>query len=175
MSIVSFILALAGWIIQPPLTRSSYRGLSVVDGKTVWISGSRARFLRTSDGGQSWKVDSIAGDSTSDLRDIEAFDDRSAIAISAGPAEQGHAKIFRTVDGGASWTTVFSTDQKGVFFDALSFWDRDHGIVMSDPIDGKLFLLVTDDGGRSWSRVAADGLPTMLPNEAAFAASGTCL
>jgi photosystem II stability/assembly factor-like uncharacterized protein len=172
---ILFIVLAAGWILQPALTRSSFRGLSAVDAKTVWVSGSRARFLRTTDGGATWKLDSIAGDSTSDLRDIHAFDARTAVAISAGPAEQGHAKIFRTTDGGATWTTVFTTDQAGVFFDALSFWDRQHGIVMSDPVDGKLFLLVTDDGGTTWTRVAPDGLPPMLPKEAAFAASGTCL
>jgi photosystem II stability/assembly factor-like uncharacterized protein len=70
---------------------------------------------------------------------------------------------------------VFTTDQKGVFLDAISFWDADHGIVLSDPIDGKLFLLVTDDGGVTWSRIPPEGLPAVLPNEAAFAASGTCL
>jgi photosystem II stability/assembly factor-like uncharacterized protein len=47
--------------------------------------------------------------------------------------------------------------------------------VLSDPVDGKLFLLVTDDGGTTWSRVSPDSLPPMLPKEAAFAASGTCL
>src|SRR3954471_21989798 len=165
------LLFVAGWVVQPALTRSSFRGLSAVDAKTVWVSGSRARFLRTTDGGGTWKLDSIAGDTTSDLRDIQAFDGSTAVAISAGPAEQGHAKIFRTTDGGATWTTVFTTDQAGVFFDALSFWDKQHGIVMSDPIDGKLFLLVTDDGGSTWSRVSPDGLPAMLPKEAAFAAS----
>src|SRR4051812_37049371 len=175
MTEILFLILAAGWILQPAATRSSFRGLSAVDSKTVWVSGSHARFLKTTDGGTTWKVDSIAGDSTSDLRDIHAFDATTAVAVSAGPAEQGHAKIFRTTDGGATWTTVFTTDQTGVFFDALSFWDKQHGMVMSDPIDGKLFLLVTDDGGSSWSRVSPDGLPAMLPKEAAFAASGTCL
>jgi photosystem II stability/assembly factor-like uncharacterized protein len=147
----------------------------VVNEKTAWVSGSRATFLRTTDGGATWKLDSIAGKATLDLRDIHAFDDRNAVAISAGEAEKGLANILRTSDGGATWTTVFTTDQKGVFFDAISFWDDQNGIVMSDPIDNRLFLLVTSDGGATWTRVAAENLPEMLPNEAAFAASGTCL
>ena len=164
-----------GWVSQPSGTRSSFRGLSVVDAKTVWVSGSRATFLRTTDGGMSWRLDSIAGADSLDLRDIQAFDAATAVAISAGPAEKGQAKIFRTTDGGATWTTVFTTDQPGVFLDAVSFWDAQHGIVLSDPVDGKLFLLVTDDGGETWSRVPPGGFPPMLPAEAAFAASGTCL
>jgi photosystem II stability/assembly factor-like uncharacterized protein len=172
IAVVSFS---GGWVVQPSGSRSSFRGLSVVDAKTVWVSGSRANFLRTTDGGTTWKLDSIAGADSLDLRDIQAFDAITAVAISAGPAEKGQARIFRTSDGGATWTTVFTTDQKGVFFDALSFWDARHGIVMSDPVEGKLFLLITDDGGSTWTRVPTAGLPAMLPNEAAFAASGTCL
>lgn len=164
-----------GWVIQPSGTRASFRGLSVVDAKTVWVSGSRAKFLRTTDGGTTWKLDSIAGADSLDLRDIHAFDATTAVAISAGPAEKGQAKIFRTTDAGATWTTVFTTDQKGVFLDAVSFWDARHGIVLSDPVGEKFYLLVTDDGGSTWSRVPPENLPSTLPNEGAFAASGTCL
>jgi photosystem II stability/assembly factor-like uncharacterized protein len=162
-----------GWVIQPSGTRASFRGLSVLDAKTAWVSGSRANFLRTTDGGATWRLDSIPGADSLDLRDIHAIDERTAIAISAGEAEKGKGKIFRTADAGATWTTVFATDQKGVFFDAVSFWDARHGIVFSDPIDNKPFLLVTDDGGVTWNRVPPEGLPEMLPGEAAFAASGT--
>src|SRR4051812_28148043 len=161
-----------GWVEQPSGTRASFRGLSVVDAKTAWVSGTRATVLHTVDGGATWKLDSIAGETRLDLRDIHAFDRNTAIAISAGEADSGRAKILRTVDGGASWSTVYSTTQKGVFFDAISFWDARNGIVMSDPVDNKLFLLVTSDGGATWSRVAPEGLPEMLPGEAAFAASG---
>ncbi len=144
---LSLAILSGGWIIQPSGTSASFRGLSVVDAQTVWVSGSRGTFLRTTNGGTTWKLDSIAGAESLDLRDLQAFDASIAVAISAGPAEKGQAKVFRTTDGGATWTTVFTTDQKGVFFDAVSFWDARHGIVLSDPVDGKLFLLVTDDGG----------------------------
>lgn len=70
---------------------------------------------------------------------------------------------------------MFETAEKGVFLDAMAFWDDQHGIALSDPVGGKLFLLATDDGGVTWSRIPTDNAPPMLPNEAAFAASGTCL
>jgi photosystem II stability/assembly factor-like uncharacterized protein len=116
----------------------------------------------------------LAGADSLDLRAIVARDAAHAWAISSGPAEQGQARIFRTQDG-AHWSTVFETGEKGVFLDALAFWDDRHGIALSDPVDGKLFVLVTDDGGRTWNRVAADSAPAVLPGEASFAASGTCL
>lgn len=175
MGILAALVIAGGWDIQPVATRASFRGLSVVNAKTAWVSGSRATFLRTSDGGATWTLDSIAGKATLDLRDIHAFSADTAVALSAGEAEKGLAHILRTTDGGATWSTAFTTDQKGVFFDAISFWDDRNGIVMSDPVDNKLFLLVTSDGGATWSRVAPEALPEMLPGEAAFAASGTCV
>jgi photosystem II stability/assembly factor-like uncharacterized protein len=173
--VISFITFAGGWDLQPVPTRASFRGLSVVDSKVAWVSGSRATFVKTTDGGATWKVDSIAGKGALDLRDIHAFDAKTAVAISAGEAEKGLANILRTTDGGATWTTVYTTDTRGVFFDAISFWDAKHGIVQSDPVDNKLFLLTTSDGGKTWTRVDPRGIPEMLQGEAAFAASGTCL
>jgi photosystem II stability/assembly factor-like uncharacterized protein len=76
-----------------------------------------------------------------------------------------------TQNAGSTWTRVFTTERKGVFFDAMGFWDASHGIVMSDPVDGKFVLLQ----GADWGFMSQDGLPPVLPGEAAFAASGTCL
>ena len=61
--------------------------------------------------------------------------------------------------GGRQWHLVYSTDTKGVFFDAIAFWDTRHGIAMSDPVDSAFFLITTDDGGRTWSRVPPQTLP----------------
>jgi photosystem II stability/assembly factor-like uncharacterized protein len=166
--------AAGGWE-QKTMTNASFRGLSVVNSKVVWISGSRATVLRTTDGGQSWQSSTISSRPRLDLRDIHAFDGKTAIAISAGEADSGFANILRTVDGGVNWKTVFTTDTKGVFFDAISFWDEKNGIVQSDPVDKKLFLLTTSDGGTSWKRVDPAALPEMLEGEAAFAASGTAM
>src|SRR5262249_22040789 len=46
---------------------------------------------------------------------------------------------------------------------------------MGDPVDGRLFILATDDAGATWKQVDTKNAPPMLANEAAFAASGTCL
>ena len=169
------LAATSGWEQQAVDTRASFRGISVVNEKVVWISGSRATLVKTTDGGATWTVGKIGTRDSLDFRDIHAFDANTAVAISAGEAEKGQANILRTTDGGATWTVVYTTDTKGVFFDALSFWDAKNGIVQSDPVDGKLVLLTTSDGGVTWSRVDPAGIPQGLDGEAAFAASGTAL
>jgi photosystem II stability/assembly factor-like uncharacterized protein len=67
----------------------------------------------------------------------------------------------------------FKNEDPKAFFDAMSFWDANHGIVFGDSVDGQFYILTTNDGGRVWSRVHADKLPAALENEGAFAASGT--
>jgi photosystem II stability/assembly factor-like uncharacterized protein len=55
----------------------------------------------------------------------------------------------------------------------MTFWDADNGIVFGDSIDGRLEILMTNNGGQNWKRLAGSELPPALPNEGAFAASGT--
>ena len=164
----------AQWTRQPAGTDAEFRGLSVVSPSVVWASGTKGRIARTVDGGMTWTVDTVPGAATLDFRDIAAASATHAWAMSAGPAEQGQARIYRS-DGGMQWTRRFATEEKGVFLDALKFWDDRHGIAMGDPVEGRLFLMITDDGGDTWRRVPTNDAPPMLPGEAAFAASGTCL
>lgn len=164
----------AQWIPQQSGTDAEFRGLVAVSRTVVWASGTKNRVAHSTDGGRTWKVDTITSGSTLDLRAIAAASPTVAWTLSAGPAEQGQAQIFHT-DDGSRWTRQFETNQPGVFLDALAFWDPQHGIALSDPVGGQLFILATDDGGRSWARVAATGATAVLPGEAAFAASGTCL
>ena len=167
--------ARAQWEQQPFGVDAELRGLSVVDARVVWVSGAGGRYGRTTDGGRSWRVDTVPGATGLDFRAVHAVDARTALVMSAGEAERGQARIYRTTDGGAHWSLVYHTERKGVFLDALAFWDARHGIVMGDPIDGRFFILLTNDGGRTWLPVAAERMPPTLDGEAAFAASGSCL
>ena len=165
----------ARWVSQPVKSSSSCRSLSAVSATVAWAGCSGGKIYRTIDGGASWSVDSVAGASRLDFRGIKAFDANTAIAVSAGPAEQGQARIYRTTDGAKTWTLTHSDTTKGVFFDGVAFWDAQHGFTFSDPINGRFVILTTVDGGVHWNAVPAENIPPVLPNEAAFAASNTQL
>lgn len=161
---------------RPPVASgASCRSLSAVSASVAWAGCTGGQLLRTVDGGNDWTVDSVAGAASLDFRGIKAFDERSAVVVSAGPAERGQARIFRTDDGARHWTQTWSDTTAGVFLDGVAFWDADHGFTFSDPVGGRFVILTTDDGGRSWHRVPAERIPPTLPNEAAFAASNTQL
>ncbi len=163
----------AQWAPQASGTTAEIRGLVATAPNVVWASGTRGQVLRTSDGGTTWTVDTVAGAGTLDLRSIAVRGSR-AWAASAGPAETGAAKIFYT-SRGSPWSMQFAARDSGVFIDAIAFWDDAHGIALSDPVGGKLYLLRTDDGGATWTRIPTDDAPSVLKGEGSFAASGTCL
>ena len=101
------------------------------------------------------------------------FDARRAVVLAIGEGEA--SRVFRTEDGGATWTETFRNPDPRAFYDCLTFFDRRHGIALSDPVDGKYRILSTADGGRSWRVLPSDGMPPAQQGEAAFAASGQCL
>lgn len=152
-------------------TTAELRGLSVVSDKVAWASGAKGTVLRTVDG-VHWQALQVDGAGQIDLRDIHAIDANTAIAMGAGPGAA--SRIYRTVDGGASWRLMATNQVAEGFWDAMAFWDKDHGILFGDPVKGSFQVYATADGGASWQAVDSSGLEAM-PNEGAFAASGTCL
>ncbi|MEU6314980.1 oxidoreductase [Streptomyces sp. NPDC047014] len=165
----------AGWALKPTGSTSRFRGLAAVSRTAAWVAGSKGTVLRTRDGGRTWKDVSppAAVAEGLELRDIEAFDERRAVALSIGEGEA--SRVLRTEDGGATWTETFRNPDPRAFYDCLTFFDARHGLAMSDPVDGKFRILSTSDGGRSWRVLPATGMPEALPGEAGFAASGQCL
>jgi photosystem II stability/assembly factor-like uncharacterized protein len=158
------------WTSQSSGTIARLRGVSAVNARVAWASGSDSTVLRTEDGGTNWKKVFVTSDKL-DFRDIDAIDERTAFVLSIGNGEA--SRIYKTTDSGATWSLQFKNTDPQAFYDAMSFWDANHGIVIGDSITGKFCILITDNGGRNWNRVPAESLPPALANEGAFAASGT--
>ncbi len=149
---------------------TSIRGLDAVDANVCWF-GTKGGIGRTVDGGQSWQFTQI--DEHLDFRDIEAIDAQHCIAMSAGAGTA--SRLYRTLDGGVTWQLIYQNNIGSGFFNGMAFRDHQHGILAGDPINDRLFLLATKDGGASWHRIAENTAPRMLSGEHAFAASGTHL
>jgi len=148
------------------------RGISAVSSKVAWASGAKGTVLRTIDGGETWETLAIVGADSLDFRDIQAFDQNTAFVLSIGPGDQ--SRIYKTADGGRIWQRQFTNSDPKAFYDCFAFWDSTHGIAVSDSLDGKFPLIATSDG-MTWNPVVVKNMPAALPNEGAFAASGTCI
>jgi photosystem II stability/assembly factor-like uncharacterized protein len=150
-------------------TTASFRGLCVVDDRVVWASGTRGTVIHSIDGGGTWRVDSVPGAATFDLRAIHAHDASVAhVAATAG-------RIWRTTDGGKTWSLRYQAADTSMFLDAIVFFDQRHGLALGDPMNGRFVILVTRDGGDSWGEAPEASRPLAMDGEAAFAASGTSL
>ena len=149
--------------------KTSLRGLSVVNDNVIWVSGSNGTVGKSTNGGKNWKWITVAGFEKTDFRDIEAFDASTAIIM--GVAEPAY--ILKTTDGGESWKVVYENKTKGMFLDAMEFWNEQAGIVVGDPINGRFFIARSFDGGNSWQDLPFEKRPIADSGEACFAASGT--
>ncbi len=148
-------------------TKTSLRGLSVVNDNVVWVSGSGGTVGRSNNGGKNWNWFTVKGFEKTEFRDIEAFDASTAIIM--GIAEPAY--ILKTTDGGETWKVVYENKTKGMFLDAMDFVGEKYGMVVGDPINNKVFLAETYDGGETWKEY--DGKLVADSGEAFFAASGT--
>jgi photosystem II stability/assembly factor-like uncharacterized protein len=147
--------------------------VSPVNERIVWVSGSRGTWLRTTDGGATWKSGRVSGADSLQFRDVHAVDSTTAYLLSIGSGTQ--SRIYKTTDAGEHWTLQYTNPDSAGFFDCMDFWDANHGIVIGDAIGAEVAILTTADGGATWSRVAPATLPAAQPADGSFAASGTCL
>lgn len=174
MNVLPLILAVffvsPTWSPQTSGVTARLRGVSAVNDRVAWASGSGSTVLRTEDGGASWKKLTVTTDAL-DFRDIDAIDEHTAYVLSIGNGDV--SRIYKTTDAGKTWVLQFRNDDPKRFLDAMSFWDANHGIVIGDSIDRGFDILLTSNGGQNWTRVSPDMLPPALENEGAFAASGT--
>jgi photosystem II stability/assembly factor-like uncharacterized protein len=124
--------------------------------------------FRSTNGGSSFSSTKVKNYESRDFRDIEAFDSNTAIIMAVSEP----AIILKTWDGGKTWKEVFVDSTPGMFLDAMDF-EGSNGVVIGDPIDGKVFLAETNDHGDSWQIINNRECSIMKTGEAFFASSGS--
>lgn len=160
-------------LLNSQKSKVSFRGLSVVNDSTIWVSGSEGTIGLSTDSGKTFEWVSPEGFSKRDFRAIAGFDTQTAIAIAVGSP----AVIIKTTDGGRNWTEVYRDEHPDVFLDDMSFYSENLkiGIAVGDPIQGDAYFLKTIDGGDSWKKIDQSLLPDLDDGEAFFAASNSNL
>lgn len=165
----------------------SIRGLSVVNDRTFWVSGSNGTVGRSLDGGNSMEWMTVTGYEKRDFRDVEAIDEHTAVIMGIDTP----AIILRTTDGGKNWEKVFEDTTTGMFLDAMYMHidsaaiKKNKGkptptshslVVIGDPIKNKLYHAWSTNGGQTWERLSNaqwQAMPDIKEGEAFFASSGS--
>jgi photosystem II stability/assembly factor-like uncharacterized protein len=168
------------WEVQTSGIDTNLRGVSAAsapDAKgapmtAVWASGSNGVILRSLDAGKTWQRLRVADGDKLDFRGIVAFNATTAYVMSSGEGEK--SRIYKTTDGGETWTLQYTDQRKEFFLDTIACLTVLRCFALGDPIDGKFLLLITTDG-EHWNPLPSTNMPPALPGEGAFAASNTCL
>lgn len=122
------------------------------------MSGSKGTVGKSLDGGKTWKWMKVKGYNKCDFRDIEAFDENTAIIM----AVASPAYILKTINGGKKWKKVYENKTKGMFLDAMDFKDVKNGYMVGDPVEGRFFIAKTNNGGDSWNAGIWNPLPQIV-------------
>lgn len=146
----------------------SFRGIETYKNHCIWVSGNKGTVGKSLDAGKTWAWVSPIGYENFDFRDIEVFNEKEALILSAGSP----AVILRTANGGKLWTEVYRDDRPEIFFDGMDFKGKE-GFALADPIDGLFQQLHSKDRGKTWRDVSNFMFFFADEGEAAFAASGT--
>lgn len=153
-------------------TTNGLIAVSPVNPQVVWASGRAGTFVVTTDGGKTWRAGVVPGAEELQFRDVEGVSAKVAYLQSIG-GNPTDFRIYKTVDGGATWTMQFQNQEPAAFYDCFAFWTPKRGISHSDSVNG-VFPDLRITNGKVWKDISGN-MPPALPGEASFAASGTCV
>ncbi len=122
--------------------------------------------LRTTNGASTWLNSSGTGFPSGKGAYCVAPVSGTNALVGTGPSS-GAAEVFRTTDGGTSWSGVSVSSITG-FVNWIHMFDGDNGILQGDPKSNIWGLATTTDGGRIWTPIA-----TPVPSAASEAGWST--
>src|SRR5256714_2445451 len=129
--------AQARWVWQNPLPQgNTLYGVSFTNPNTGTATGDNGTIIRTTDGGNSWVIQSSG--TTNTLYGVSFTDVNHGTAVGAA------GTILRTTDGGNTWSNQTSGTTNGLL--AVSFTDSNTGTAVGE--NG--IIVRTTDGGNTW-------------------------
>lgn len=178
--VISFCANAQFWTEKATGFTTPGRGLysiSIVDANTVWAEAYNydglfedttiKEFTKSTDGGNTWTPGTIdLGLDTNELgiSSITATSATTAwVSATTGATQLGG--IWKTVDGGVTWTkqtTAQFSDLVHSYANFVHFWDADNGIAVGDPENDEFEIYTTNDGGTTWTRVPAANIPDLI-------------
>src|SRR5205807_4289686 len=127
----------ARWVWQNPLPQgNTLYGASFTDNNTGTATGDNGTIIRTTDGGNSWAIQSSG--TTNTLYAVSFTDADHGTAVGGG------GTIVKTTDGGNNWISQTSGTTNGLL--AVSFTDANTGTGVGE--NGT--IVRTTDGGNTW-------------------------
>lgn len=146
----------------------SIRAITFLDGRTLAFAGSKGIYGTVDVASHKVRANVQTYDSiTPAFRAVgNTSNDFFMLSIDSP------ALLYKTGDQG-KMELVYKEEGAGVFYDCLAFWNDTEGIAVGDTVDGCLSIIITRDGGNTWTKIPCTDLPEGMEGEGAFAASNS--
>jgi photosystem II stability/assembly factor-like uncharacterized protein len=135
--------------------------IKAVNDNVVWASGENGTVLRTINGGESWTLTTPTQVSYVNLCLAPIDMDTAWITGNNFLTTDSiiESKIWKTVDGGNSWTEKYFSQNK--CSEIIHFFDSNNGVYIADPqpFTSQWEILTTENGGDSWNPIPAGNCP----------------
>ncbi len=151
----------------------SIRTLDIID-NNIYYAANNGRFgIILKDGGKV--IDNIKLDSLIPSFRASGYNNKGFFILSIGTPGliykyTKHPKFNLFTEESS---LVYQETHSKVFYDSMDFWNDQEGIAIGDPTDDCMSIIITRDGGDTWTKLSCDALPKAEEGEAAFAASDT--
>ena len=145
----------------------SIRAIELTE-EDIWYAASNGGYERISIDNKSLKYWRLMKNDTTgyEIRSVAKTNDAFFGLTISNPAI-----LFRQDSIGRH--IVYKEEHDKVFYDAMDFWNDKEGIAIGDPTDDCMSIIITRDGGETWTKMSCEDLPKAKEGEAAFAASDT--
>ena len=145
----------------------SVRAIEII-GENLAFAGNKGMYGLYNSASKSWKTNVQKYDTIiPEFRAVGSTANDFFMLSVANPA-----LLYKTGDTG-QMELVYKEEDEKVFYDSMAFWNDLEGLAMGDPTDGCISIIITRDGGKSWSKITCEDLPAAAEGEAAFAASNS--
>lgn len=147
---------------------TSIRALKALSAQEVHIAGSEGVYAYTKNAGKKWHVDTIKVDGKKlHFRGIEVTTQGVFLMSIGSPAYLVHIP-----KGKKDWQIIYQEAHEKAFYDAIQI-KGNLGVMMGDPTDECLSVVISKDAGKTWQKLSCDQLPKIQEGVAAFAASNS--
>lgn len=175
--LVSIVSNAQNWSIKATGFTTSSRSLnkiSIANANVIWANAfdnsvplnpkqNVKEITLSIDGGNTWtpKTVNLGADNTLlGISSISAISDKIAW-ISVYPETGGTGGIWKTIDGGTSWSkqTTAPFNAAKSYPNFVHFWDANNGVAQGDPEGGEFEIYTTTNGGTNWTKVPGTNIP----------------
>jgi photosystem II stability/assembly factor-like uncharacterized protein len=149
-------------------TSLSIRAIEVLDAESLAFAANNNSYGLYNSNSEEWLISKIKQDSLNiEFRSI-TNNTEDFFLISVG----NPALLFKTGNTG-KMELVYKEEHEKVFYDSMKFWNDQEGIAIGDTTHNCLSIILTRDGGNTWTKLTCEQLPAATEGEGAFAASDT--